>query len=122
MANEITITAGLLASKTSAAISSGTLTKQQTMTGAEMVAATQVIATAGTGTLDFGAITGAPGAIMIKNLDTANYVTLGLASEVSSPFAKIRAGALLLMEPGSDTIYAKANTAAVRIQMWAVEV
>ena len=124
MANEITLTAGLTASKTSGAIASGTLTKQQTMTGDDMVAGTQLIPTSDEA-LILGDITGAPGALMIKNLDTANFVELSLATGANfdaSRFLILRAGAICLFQPQSATIYAQADTAAVRVQVWAVEV
>jgi hypothetical protein len=121
MANEITLTAGLAATKSYATISSGTLTKAVTMSGEDMVQNTWLAPTAGDEAIPFGEITGAPVACLIKNLDSTNYVELGLASGVLSPFAKILAGHIMLFGPGAASIYAKANSAAVRLQIWAVE-
>ena len=125
MANEITLTAGLAATKTVAAINSGTMTKQLTMTGAEMIAVTKLFPADGNGlALNFGLITGAPGAVMVKNLDAANPVTFSIGHTSgfdAGRFAILRAGAVMIFQPYADLVYAKATTAAVRLQIWSVE-
>lgn len=48
-----------------------------------------------------------------KNTDATNYVELSLASDGSTPFAKIRPGQPFLIPIATKVIYAKANTAPV---------
>lgn len=59
------------------------------------------------------------GLLYVKNLDAANFIELSYDTGVNfaaNVFAKVRAGFPLLMQPSSATIYAKADTADVRIQ------
>lgn len=57
--------------------------------------------------------------LLLHNLDDTNYVEVSLDASVASPFIKIPAGraALLPVYTGSPTYYAKANTAAINLQM-----
>lgn len=120
MANEITQTVGLKVLKNSSGFDSGVVTKQVTMTGNEFIDKTQLIGTTAEA-ITFGDITGAPGQLMVKNLDSANFVRLSLGDDANY-FAKIRAGHAAVFEPASATMYAKADTASVRIQIRAIEV
>jgi len=92
-----------------------------TMTGDDMVQQTQVIGTSSE-TVGLGEITGAPSMLMIQNLDSTNFVEIGGDSGLTVFKLKILAGHAVLISPSSATIYAKADTAAVRIQIAAVEV
>lgn len=120
MANEITLTAGLKVSKNGAGLDSGILTKQVTMTGNELIDKTQLIGTSAEA-ITWGDISGAPGCVQIKNLDATNFVRVSLGDDANY-FAKIRPGHFAQFEPASSTMYAKADTASVRVQIRAVEV
>jgi len=119
MANEITASASLVAAKSGVNISF-TATKQNDMTGADMLQATQAIGTTSE-TLGFGAITGAPAMVLVKNLDGTNFVELGLDSAMTNKFAKLLPGQVCLFPPSTATIYAKADTAEVTVLIAAVE-
>ncbi len=92
-----------------------------TMAGNELSYGTQLIPTTWTA-LTWGSITGTPGAAFIHNLDATNYVQLALANDNSGIFARLKADevSVIKFEPGI-TIYAKANTASVRIEKAAAE-
>lgn len=120
MANEITQTVTLSASKGGATASMST-TKRITLTGDDMIQSTQVIGTSAE-TLTLGEISGTPGNVAIKNLDSTNFVEIGGDSGLTVFKLKINPGEAALFQPNSGTIYAKADTAAVRVQIVAVEV
>lgn len=70
----------------------------------------------------------AAGPIAIKNLDATNYVQIGLTSSTGVYHLRLYAGEVALFRPDDlpdDTgvlyLLAKANTAAVNIQIWAAE-
>ena len=119
MANEIRSSVNFSAIKGGAkvAISSSF---NLTMAGSEMVQATQSIGTSSE-TLNLGDITGIPGAIVIKNLDATNYIEIGGDTGLTVFKIKLLAGQFVAFQPTSATIYAKANTAAVRVQIIATE-
>jgi hypothetical protein len=139
MANEITISTSISASKGGASISSGTLSKSYDLSGDHLVCATQEIsATADAAELlDLGDIASPPAVLLVKNLDTSNYVDLAMwedaggctdAEFVPHVICRIPAGQSRLITPVTqdDTadrayLYAKANTAPVTIQYWATE-
>lgn len=119
MANEVSASATVKAAKGGASVSSSK-SFSISMTGDEMLSLTQEIGTSAE-QIGFGGITGAPAILFIQNLDAANYVDISLESDGSAPFIKLTAGKAALFQPASDTIYAKANTAAVRILVTAAE-
>ena len=119
MANEIRQTINLSATKGGATVTMAG-NKQIDMAGANMTQATQSIGTTAE-TLALGDISGAPSCIAIKNLDTVNFIEIGGDSGLTVFKLKIRAGHSALFEPTSGTIYAKADTAAVRVQLVAME-
>lgn len=119
MANEIRYSISLSARKSNAIVSLAT-SPSLTMTGDDMVQATQVIGTSAE-TVDLGEITGAPAMLMIQNLDTTNFIEIGGDSGLTVFKLKVLAGHSVLISPSSGTIYAKADTAAVRIQIAAAE-
>jgi hypothetical protein len=91
------------------------------MTGDDLASITQVIGTTAE-TVNFVDITGAPGEVVIKNLDATNYVELGGDSGLTVFKIKLLPGRFTVFQPSSATLYAKANTAEVRIQVLANEV
>ena len=88
--------------------------------GDEFLSTTQVIGTSAE-TLNLGDITGAPGAVVIKNLDATNFVEIGGDSGLTVFKLKILPGQHAAFQPTSATIYAEADTADVRIQILATE-
>lgn len=121
MANEIGITASLMSRRTTPAMKASAQATP-TQVGSRFKIAIQEIGTAAE-QLDFGDVAaGTVGYVMVENLDTTNYIQLGLDSGVSTQiFAKIPAGLFVILTPNSNTIYAKANTAAVYVRVMAVE-
>ena len=120
MANEIYASISFTANKNGAkqAISSSF---NLTMTGDDMLQSTQVIGTSSE-TINLGDITGAPGGFCIKNLDSTNYVEIGGDSGLTVFKLKLLPGQFHFFQPSSATIYAKADTAAVRVWVTATEI
>jgi hypothetical protein len=120
MASEIYESISFTARKNGAEISISS-SNNVTMTGDDLVNVTQVIGTAAE-LVGFGDITGAPGEVVIKNLDATNYIELGGDSGLTVFKTKLLPGRFTVFQPSSATLYAKANTADVRIQIIATEV
>lgn len=115
MANEITAAAQLTFSKGGVKAQQN-VTVTLTMAGTEGGTETQVIGTSAEA-LTFGESSGSSGPLLfVQNLDGTNYVEIAMDASVATPFAKLKAGDPPLLLPASAaTIYAKANTAPVRI-------
>ena len=119
MANEVYTSLQLSATKGGAKVANS-VSGRSDMTGDDMIQTTQVIGTTAE-TVSFGEISGAPQAILITNLDATNYVEFGGDSGLTVFKLKLLAGKSMYITPTSATLYAQANTAAVRIQIIAVE-
>lgn len=120
MANEITASASLSASKNSASISF-TASKTFDMSNDDMLQTTQIVGAVAEA-LDLGEITAPAAYILVRNLDPTNFMVLSLESDGTSPFSKIRPGHFALFPPPeSGTIYAMADTAPTRIATCACE-
>jgi hypothetical protein len=119
MANEIYTSLQLNATKGGAKIAN-TVSVRSDMAGDDMIQTTQVIGTTAE-TVSFGEISGAPQFLLITNLDATNYVEFGGDSGLTVFKIKLAAGKSTLFSPTSATLYAQANTAAVRIQVLAAE-
>lgn len=119
MANEIAATSRLSFSKGGASASFDK-TVRVTMSGDDYVSATQVIGTSAE-LVSLGDITSAPAFIAIKNLDATNFVTFGGDSGLTVFSLKLLPGESMLIRPTSATLYALADTAAVRIEILAIE-
>lgn len=120
MANEITVTCNLSASKGGATLQPGSQSKSLTMAGEDMICNPVTIGTSAEA-LSFGEITGAPAAVLLRNLDSTNYIEFALTSDMHDVFCTLRAGVPNVISPGSATIYARAHTAACRLLVAAVE-
>lgn len=118
MANEISITCVLSARKSGAVVNPGAQTATVTMTGDDMIQTTQVIGTT-TETISLGEISGAPIALQLTNLDSTNFVLVGFTNPPTE--TRLRPGRTMTVEPTTATIYAKADTAACRVLVCAVE-
>lgn len=127
MANEITCVGKLTATKSGSTVT-GDTTKQMTMSGSQLYTITQTIGTS-TEQIVFGTDLIAEGIsqIWLKNLDSTNYIEVGLNTPVTQIFTKIKAGetagpfrAYNDAAAASPAYYAKANTAACNLQIVAV--
>jgi hypothetical protein len=120
MANEITVSASLSATKDNASVTVSA-SKTFDMSNEDMTQATQAIGTSAEA-LALGEVSAPAAYIYVRNLDPTNFVVLSLESDGTSPFSKLRPGHFALFpSPESGTIYAKADTAAVRVALAAVE-
>ncbi len=123
MASTTTATASLAVTGI-AAISSATLTKQFNAAGdSDVLADTQDIPTGSTA-VTYAGVPVTPEYLLIKNLDTTNFVEFGFANPVvpGASTIKLKAGEIALLPNPSATLYGIANVATVKIQKWAVEV
>lgn len=119
MANEIYANVNVRVAKNGATVDDN-ITFNLDMTGDDMLKGTQVIGTTAE-TVSFGDITGAPGMVVIKNLDDTNFIELGGDSGLTVFKLTLLPGQFCLFDPSSATLYAKADTADVRIQVLATE-
>lgn len=119
MSSEISVSASVSASKNGASFTArGDSTLDQA--GNQTVHNVQNIGTAAE-LIALGDISGVPSTLYVQNLDTTNFVELALDSGMTNKFAKILPGKFVLLSPAVAAIYAKANTAAVNIQVLATE-
>lgn len=118
MANEIAANIALRFSK-EGATSSIQDNFNATMAGNEFVQKSQEIATTAT-VVGFGNISSAPSFVAVKNLDPVNFVEFG--DETLSGFKlRLGPGHSMMISPSSATLYAKADTDPVRIQLLALD-
>jgi hypothetical protein len=117
MANEITITTGLVATSGSFLVQHSTLTKQATLTTATRSLNTQSIATSATALVIASGVGAAGGWAWFRNLDSTNYVAIGVyVSSTFYPLVRLNAGEAAVFRLGVITPYALANTAAVILE------
>jgi len=119
MANEISYSATLSAAKGSTQVNSGAMNGLITMAGTDMLAATQTIGVTEE-VLNFGDITGAPAAVLVKNLDPTNFVQLSATGQTGFVI-KLLAGQTCLFQPSAASVYAKADASPVSVWVVAVE-
>jgi hypothetical protein len=119
MANEISKTIRITATKNGASVSYSS-TEREDMAGDNMISSVQSIGTTSE-LVGFGEITGAPGLVVIKNLDPTNFVEFGGDSGLTVFKLKVLAGKDQMVRLESATLYGKADTAEVKIQVTAVE-
>ena len=88
--------------------------------GDDFLTVTQLIGTSAE-TVTFTGITGAPQMVKITNLDATNFVELGGDSGLTVFKLKLLPGMSNLLSLSSATLYAKADTASVRLLITAIE-
>ena len=123
MANEITYAVSLASTKATAVLSSGSISDTIDMSGTYGATETQSIGTSNEA-LSFNTtdITGDVH-LVIRNNDATNYVEIFKDSGNSHLLSKLFAGeSCSLRRVPSASLYARANTAAVSIQFWIVQV
>jgi hypothetical protein len=119
MADEIRVSLKLTARK-AGAVAEHSLAYNVDMAGDDMLQATQVIGTSAE-LVTLGEITGAPGCLMLVNLDATNFVEIGGDEGLTVFKLKILPGEAAFVTLSSATLYALADTAAVRILKIATE-
>jgi hypothetical protein len=117
MANEINSSVTLSVNKNGASISRSK-SKALTQSGTDSYYATPSVATTAA-QISFGAITGAPVTVYLANLDATNFINYG-PSNPPTEF-KLGPGQVALFQPAAATQYWKADTAAVQVEILAVE-
>lgn len=118
MAQTTTLTGSL--SFNGGVVASLSATVSATQSGTDATAQVQSIGFAAAELIDLGGDIGTLGYIMIKNLDATNFVELSL-NDFTQKFAKLRPGEFCILPVSSNTIYAKADTAACDVAYVAVE-
>ncbi len=118
MANEILYTLIINATKNGAKLATISTTGTagtKSMAGNDSESGTQLITTSA-GAVTIGSVAIAGALIYFKNLDPTNFVVLSMASDATNPFATLKPGDEHFSRgPATGTIYAKADTASVRI-------
>ena len=121
MANEISHTTSLTASKAGVSVA-GSATKINDMAGDQMVTIVQIIGTAAEALTLTDVAT--LGFLRVRNMDPTNYVQIATDASVSTGiFARLLPGQSLLIptEPTTATYYAKAAVANCNVEIQAVE-
>lgn len=121
MADEITVTLGLSATKGELKVSLPTEVIRVDMAGSRTEGGVQDIGTTYEA-LSIGSDFGTAGYARFKNLDTTNYVEVGL--EVAAAFhgfLKLLPGDIAVLRLATDALFARANTAAVKLQFELLE-
>ena len=115
MPGEIQMTARLYATCNGAYLPSVTYTKTSTMSGTDMGSQTQVIGTT-VEALSVPVDVNAPYKLLVSNLDSTNFVDLGFVSGTYT--MRIPAGETMLIPyvASGQTLYFRADTAAVTVQ------
>ena len=117
MANEYTVSESLTCSKGGMTIKASH-TFRVDMTGNNMMDTTQDVGTSAEA-LELGPISGVPPVLYVQNLGTTNYVLVGFTNPPTE--IRLNAGESARFRPTTATIYLLANTAAVRVRVWAGE-
>ncbi len=120
MANEIQVTTRLKVTKSYLALDKYASTSP-TMTGTHYSTAAQTIGTTYEA-LGINADVATAGWAFFRNLDTTNYVEVGV--EVAAafyPLIKLKAGEAAIVRLATSSVFAKANTAAVNLEWMVVE-
>lgn len=120
MANEISYTANLSATKSNLSLSRASGTLRADLTGAKFYNAVQNIGTSYEA-IAIGDVASA-GFAWFKNHDATNYVEIGL--EVSAAFyafVKLKPGEVWMGRLATTTIFGRANTGAVNLETMLIE-
>lgn len=119
MANEISVSVSLSASKHGAAnAAAGSLTL--TMAGDQMINNVQIITNVAAEAVVLGDV-GSIGYVFLKNLDSTNYVEIDSVNTMDSWPQRLFPGEFILLKPEGLTMYALANDAPVNLQVLALE-
>ena len=117
MANELSITVSMLFNKAGSTVSRSE-SKSVTVTGDAFTHQVQEIGTSEE-TVAQGADVGTPGYMFVKNLDSTNYIEIGVTTGVYT--VKLLAGEFALFRCAGATIYAIAYTGACDLEYALIE-
>jgi hypothetical protein len=120
MADEKTITLKYTATKGGASITTGTLTDTWNMGGADMATGTQAVGTS-VEVATIPADISYPADVIVKNLDSTNFVNVYTDSGGTSQCSKLLPGTLCYLAGISAIPYLKADTASCQVQWFAFE-
>jgi len=115
MSNEISMSVSLTFNKGGASVSR-VVSGQVDVTGDALTHEVQEIGTSEEALAE-GADLGTPGLVYIKNLDATNYVEVGITGQYS---IKLKAGEFAIYRAAAAQ-YAKANTAACKVEYIIIE-
>lgn len=90
------------------------------MSGNVIYKNTQAIGTSTEAIVLSADIAGTPSWMVLKNIDSTNFIEVGLNTPVTQIFAKLKAGQGFAFPPGTATLYAKADTAACNLVVIAI--
>ena len=119
MANEVTVTATLTVDNGNIQMDKS-ITKSVTMTGNVVQNGVQEIGTSDE-QVTIVADVGTYGYILVRNLDSSNYIELATTDSSPQYLVKLKAGEIALFRCGANALYGKANTAACDLEYWLVE-
>lgn len=117
MANEVSFSGTLRATKNSATVQSS-VSDTADMSADALYSATQSVGTSAEA-ITLGEVSSL-GYVLVQNLDSTNYVELSLDNSMTQKFSKLLAGQFALFPSSTATLYARANTAACLCQVTAV--
>jgi hypothetical protein len=121
MANEIRTSVRLQVTKGNLTIDRSTNSGRATMSGTRMSSVVQNIGTTYEA-VSISSEVGTAGWAYLKNNDTTNYVEVGLeVSAAFHPFLKLKAGEAAVLRLATDTIFARADTAATDLEITVLE-
>lgn len=118
MANELTLSASIKFVKGNVSVSTAKSGVQLDVAGNDFVTKTQNVGTSEEA-LDLGDIT-TPGYVMIRNLDSTNFVSIRPATGAAN-LIKVPAGGIALFMCEASAPFVIANTAAVQIEYTMIE-
>lgn len=122
MANEITVSLRLLSTKVGAKMDFNPGALSVTMSGTRKVESTQDIGTSHE-ILSINSDFGTAGYAYFTNVDATNFVELGiLDGSTFESFGKLKAGQSAIIPLTTKAVYAKADTATVKLAFGMLEV
>lgn len=117
MANELNVSISLSFSKGGAKINKS-YSDAVTVTGDAFVSGILEVGTSEETLTQLNEL-GTPGFLLLKNLDSTNYIEFGSTTGVYD--IKLKAGEIAIFRHNSATAYAKANTAACLVEYTMIE-
>lgn len=121
MPSEITYEMSFAASKGGAAIDSGTISDTIDMSGSNMATFTQAVGTSNEA-IGFPSDVSGSLHVVVSNLDQTNYVELFYDNANTYLMSRLNGGeSCSLRRVASTALFARANTAACQVQVWACQ-
>ena len=119
MANEIKTDLRLIASKGGMEVDRREQKTDITMTGENLAHFVQAVPTSNTAleSVDIAGL-GTEGLVFLKNLDSTNYISVGLTGSYT---IRLNAGESCLFRSNQGGLYALANTATVNLEVLVIE-